>query len=347
MTIHLNTEDMAQDYHLLVLGLYRGFMGRDPDRAGYQHWINKLKNGADLSSVVSAFLASPECIKKNSTSRNLAELTGLLSAAAQKETGNRKINIIDVGAQLLNDEEHIYAPLLCGVQSCRVVGFEPLDEKLHERKVVDHDSRVETRPVFIGDGCSHVFHMNQPSSTSSLLPFNEAVTSELVGLEKLSTISTQQVNTVTLDEAISDIDKIDFLKLDIQGFEYAALEAARHVLSRALVVHCEVSFIEIYQGQPLFCNVDQLMRSAGFRFIDFNHICRYPLKGEGANSRDQMGWGDAVYFKEADKVAPGDLLIQGLVALCIYNKFSLAEYLVAQYEQKTGILLNIPFGDRN
>jgi len=320
----------------LIAAYYRGFLGREPDSDGLTYWVSELQKGKDLREITSSFMMSPEYMEKKYSGNPTEQVIDSVFSFVQ-ECDDAEITIVDVGAQALDYEEHVYSALQ-RLSSCKVIGFEPLEERLHEREEIDKGKQTVMLRAFIGDGNKHIFHINKPDSTSSLLPFNQTIIQELLALDDLQTISTEDVSTVTLDGAIADINRVDFLKLDIQGFEHAALACASAVLSRTLVVHCEVSFVEIYAGQKLFSAVDQLLRDAGFRFICFTTLCEYSFVNGGPfKTRDQLGWGDAVYFKEIDKLSrPEDLLIQSLIALAVYEKASLATLLAREYDLRTG-----------
>ncbi len=299
----------------IVRGVYRGLLGRDPEPAGLDYWSGVIVDSGDAGMVLHARTA----------------------------LGARPLAIVDVGAQELEGEQHVYAALDAHGLPNRIIGFEPLADKLDESK--RRNPRITLYPTFIGDGASHTFHINNFDATSSLLPLNRALTADLVDLSNLATVSTEQVATSTLDAVLADTPYVDFLKLDIQGFELAALEHATALLSRTNVVHCEVSFAEIYQGQALFSDVEALLRAHGFYFVDFSSSTRYPYHcASGSTSRDRLGWGDAVFFRRPELLASeSDLLAQVLIAQFVYDKSSLAEYL-AERHGASGASLAAIFG---
>ncbi|MES2297868.1 MAG: FkbM family methyltransferase [Pseudomonadota bacterium] len=322
----------------IVRALYRGLLGREPDPAGLRYWSDLVTQHGSAGAVLDAIVAGGEFQDIGARHADGAALWQTLAPAAAAALAGVPLQIVDVGAQELEGEQHVYAPLCRPDLPHHVIGFEPLADKIRESAARHAGKPLTLLPTFIGDGASHTFHINNDDATSSLLPLNEALTSLLADLSHLHTVRRETVTTSTLDQALAGTARVDFLKLDIQGFEGRALEHAGAVLGRTNVVHCEVSFAEIYQGQALFAEVDTLLRAHGFEFIDLSSACRYAYHGEANSSaRDRLGWGDAVYFKRAELVAEArDLAAQMAVALLVYDKPSLAEFLAARHDARAG-----------
>lgn len=80
---------------------------------------------------------------------------------------------------------------------------------------------------------------------------------------------TAMVNTITLDTwaAENDISRIDLLWLDTQGHELAIVQAAPIMIAHIKVILAEVSFIESYEGQPLYEDVVVWMAQHGFEQV--------------------------------------------------------------------------------
>lgn len=77
---------------------------------------------------------------------------------------------------------------------------------------------------------------------------------------------------ITLDaliEAYKDFQQLDFLKLDVQGYELEILKGASALLKHTEFVLMETSFIPINKGCPLILEVLTFMDSMGFRTLDF------------------------------------------------------------------------------
>ncbi len=325
----------------IVRGIYRGLLKRDPEPAALTYWSNAIISSSNPGSVLNAIVESEEFKSSLGFDSTKIETEHALASMTRPILENCPIVIVDVGAQELEGEQHVYADIGNHQLPYQIIGFEPLEEKINESKQRNPDPRITLFPTFIGDGNSHTFHINNYDATSSLLPLNHRLNSNLVDLSPLSTVKTEQVATSTLDRALSNTPRIDFLKLDIQGFELAALQHASAVLERTNVVHCEVSFMEIYQGQALFSEVETFLRQHGFYFLDFSSNCHYPYHCQSKNaSRDRLGWSDAVFFKRTELLKTDrDLLAQVLIAMLVYQKPSLAEFLAKRYDAATGARL--------
>lgn len=332
-----------EEVRSLVTALYRGFLDRDPEPKGLQSWMQQIEHGAFDTRLLEQFLRSPEYIAKGAVEQDTHDTCRGLASFLTSHGFQRPLTIVDVGAQMYNHKDHVYARLLDFIP-CRMIGFEPLDERRREREDAESGADLSMRPEFIGDGQTHVFNINEPDVTSSLLPLNEEVTGQLVPWNRVKTVRRASADTVTLDHAIHEVERVDFLNLDIQGFEHAALAGAPTVLARTLAVHCEVEFIELYRGQPLFAEIDLLLRKAGFGLVDFGSLTRYAF-ATGGRSADQVAWADAIYFKDRDRVSdPADLLVQALIAAAVYRKTSFARWLASAYDARTGLSASGLFG---
>jgi hypothetical protein len=62
-----------------------------------------------------------------------------------------------------------------------------------------------------------------------------------------------------------NIPQVDFMRLDMQGFELEALKGSLATLRRTSAVQLEVSNVQLYQGAPLYPEVEEWMHHQGFR----------------------------------------------------------------------------------
>ena len=100
------------------------------------------------------------------------------------------------------------------------------------------------------------------SDASSLLETSEAI-HEHFGI---TTEREETIEVVKLDDYVTtnSLPFPDLIKLDIQGYELEALRGAQQCMNHAQFILCEVSFLEFYQGQPLFHEIIEFMSQKGF-----------------------------------------------------------------------------------
>ena len=65
----------------------------------------------------------------------------------------------------------------------------------------------------------------------------------------------------------NNIDYIDYLKIDVEGFEYEVLEGAKSILNNTGVIYVETCFIPFRKNQKLFSHVDVLLRDFNFDLV--------------------------------------------------------------------------------
>lgn len=255
----------------------------------------------------------------------------------------RELVVVDVGAQTLEGEAHVYAPLGGLGVPVRLIGFEPLAARAAARRA-EEDGSVEIIEAFVGAGREEVFFENNASGTSSLLRLDPEFCAGFTSLAGLRTVGSARVRTERLDDLLGHVGAVDFLKLDIQGAELAALEAAGSVLERTALIQCEVEFAPIYQGQPLFSEVELFLRRAGFMLIDLmTQARRAPVVASGRAGAEQLLWADGVFARRADLVSDDGLLAQAILAAALYDKPGIAERALANHDRRHGGRLAVGF----
>lgn len=132
------------------------------------------------------------------------------------------------------------------------------------------------------------FHVNTNDFTSSVLPSSEINHAHLGnGAEVEETIRVEQVR---IDDQLTRAP--DVVKLDLQGYELEALRGASEFLAEVQVVVTEISFIPLYEGQPLYCDIAAYLRENGFGL--------YNLYDLSTRLDGQLSAGDAVFVNTED-----------------------------------------------
>jgi FkbM family methyltransferase len=78
----------------------------------------------------------------------------------------------------------------------------------------------------------------------------------------------KSVQVSPLDDVLDagSLEKNVLIKIDVQGLEDRVIRGGEKVFSVAQCVHIEMSFVPMYDGQPLFEEVHSLLVRLGFRF---------------------------------------------------------------------------------
>lgn len=120
-------------------------------------------------------------------------------------------------------------------------------------------------PMALGDqeGTAE-FKVLADSDSSSLLPPTTGW--DKMGLRSdLTVLETQQVRVRTLDALTKEakINQIDILKVDAQGYDLRILQGGQRLLQekRVGVIIVEVLFRKLYEGQPVFYDIAEYLRS--------------------------------------------------------------------------------------
>ncbi len=261
-------------------------------------------------------------------------------------TQDVRLSILDVGAMNLGEE--IYAPLL-ELKRGAVLGFEPVPEECEKLNAAGTSHRY--LPYAVGDGRRRRFHICNYPMTSSLFPPNTELLDLYQNLGELVRVVREvEVKTVRLDD-IPEARETDFLKMDVQGAELDILLGAPVTLTNAVVVHTEVEFVPLYNGQPLFAEVDQELRRRGFYFHRFHSMMGRPIKPllRDNNPNASMGqvlWGDAVYVRDPlrlDELSPVQLLKLGAVMHEVYKSYDYVSRVLAFHDKATGSRLYMDY----
>jgi FkbM family methyltransferase len=214
------------------------------------------------------------------------------------------------------------------------IGFEPdirSYELLKQQTNTCSDFRIINSAVWDTEGDLSINFCNKPMVSSHYYP-NYDFLKRFSENERFEIVSKVSIQTKRLDD--QDIQEIDFVKLDIQGGELAALKGGSSLLEDCLGVEVEVSFISQYIGQPLFGEICSFLSERGFEFIDFVHLNRWERKS--FNDFGQLVWGDALFLKSPEtilkKYNTNSRKIKKYLAICsLYKRFDFIDIL----EEKT------------
>jgi FkbM family methyltransferase len=203
---------------------------------------------------------------------------GVISKAVVKKYLPAKPVIIDCGAHDGGDTVEL-ADILKG----EVHAFEPVAE-IYDRllKYTANCKNVHCYQVALSnkDGVQDFYlsegEFEMSDMSSSLMEPKEHLVDH-PGIQFKKKISVQ---SLTLDSwaAMNNIEKVDMLWLDMQGFELNMLKASERILPTVKVIYTEVSLKETYKGVPLYPEYKQYLEAQGFKVL-MEEINIYPDMG--------------------------------------------------------------------
>lgn len=257
------------------------------------------------------------------------------------------ISIVAVGCSWAGGKEKFYSLLNQGLAS--LVGFEPNPVEFGKLQEIaaEHNKSLGREcykyfPYAIGDGKLRTFHNLNDFLNSSILPPNYAIHHYLETVPgEFDIKSVEIVQTIRLDE-IKDIGDVDYLYLDTQGFELTILENAQNLLKNSVVIHTEVCFVDLYQNQPLFSDIDIYLRRNGFCYHhseQFGARTCLPFTFQELGSCSQQAWADFVYITAYDRLyrlPSKKLLALAVIAHGAYRAWDLAGHALLVHDRVYG-----------
>lgn len=259
----------------------------------------------ELYDTTSEHLPNVSIFPIHGSSPKVGVLTRALQATILKDA---QFHILDIGAIDLfenGDGRPNYWPLIPNHQLA-LYCFEP-DEEACQRLKSQAESRglqVHVFPTAISntEGTA-TLHVTKNRTGSSLFePYKKRLdryyyVEETLG-ETMRETGTWQVPVSTLDSIYQDkqIPLPDFIKMNIEGSEAAAILGGTLPFSHALGVQSELSFAPKNVDAPLFSDIDPLLRNAGYEFVDalaFNKYgradCRLVSQDSGVVNHQRNG----------------------------------------------------------
>lgn len=215
--------------------------------------------------------------------------------------------------------------------------------------------RIHLVPVGLSNkpGLLELFSTENPGC-SSIYPPNQDLINQCGNiLHCMREIGREKINVTTLDAWAKQakVPAIDYMKLDTQGSELLILEGGADSIKNTRILEVEVEFNPLYEGQPLFADVDTFLRKQGFVLWKFTNLIHYSPpeenqielgsfnacysdKNEFSTLRGgQLFWADAHYVREelaTAKVESKQQLIRDIVLSEYVGMHDLASRLKTQ-----------------
>jgi len=200
--------------------------------------------------------------------------------------------------------------------------------------------------VAFGNGAPATFHRTRYPGCSSLLSPDASVIDLFMTIGcadpggNFHVLGTEPIGTVRFDD-LSPKLVVDYLKVDIQVYELEVMRHATAALANTVVIECEVEFVPMYRGQPLFGDIQCFLRDQGFvmhKFIDVGGRAFQPLQTANPFLRiSQLLWADAIFvrdFSRLDTYTDGGRLKAAAILDLVYASFDLVLLLLGEYDRR-------------
>ena len=157
--------------------------------------------------------------------------------------------------------------------SANIICFEPLSGPRRRLEAV-MGSSVTVFPVALGESEGEAdMHLASREDSSSLLPLGDAQKQFFsMNEERVLSVPVRRLDAVV---GASELLPPTLLKIDVQGFEFEALQGGTGILDSVDVVYVECSYVELYAGQKLADDVRGFLRDFGLTETGQFNLCSF------------------------------------------------------------------------
>jgi FkbM family methyltransferase len=246
------------------------------------------------------------------------------------------IVICDIGASPIDPTPFI-EDLMSSTDSI-LYGFEPNEDEY--KKLIPTDKKKYFN-IAVGNGKVETLNICDAPGMTSILEPDLQYLNLFYGLAEWAKIIKKiNIQTQKLDE-INFKEKIDFFKIDVQGYEYEIINHGKKKIEESLIVQIETSPISLYKNEKPFSYICSALEELGFSLHMFNKIntrCFKPMRVEkdictGINHLFQL---DCVFIKNLnliDTLSVEELKKMSLILFYSFKSYDLADMLIQRISE--------------
>lgn len=108
------------------------------------------------------------------------------------------------------------------------------------------------------------------------------------------------VTTTTIDQwaSVNQVNRLDFIWLDIQGLEFPVLKASPSILKTVRVIMAEVEFVELYKGQSLYAEIRPWLEAQGFAEVATDFAPEAPQRADLKMKKAISWYGNSIFARK-------------------------------------------------
>ena len=268
-------------------------------------------------------------ILKKIWQRKINRKNNLLKEIA-KET--RKITLLDIGSA--GGIQPRWKPI---TEELHYVGVEP-DQRSSEKLIKRSDFKGYEiiNSVIWSQKKEICFNLCNKPEVSSVFKPNRKFLDLFPDPKRFEIINTIDFKSTTLDYELKEIE-VDFAKIDIQGGELYALKGMENHLSKCIGLEIEAEFALVYEGQPLFGDLQIYLQRIGFEFIDFTSLHRWERKQ--LNNYGQCIFSDGLWMRTPEYIAKNlpQKYLEYILICSLYGRYDFANAIIEMIKPKLSL----------
>lgn len=235
---------------------------------------------------------------------------------------------------------------------CVAIGFEPDTAECDRLNARGGGTRFVPVALAAKSGLGTLY-LTRDRKGCSLYPPSPALIARHPGLVDCELESTELIEVSSMDDwrKADGIGRVDAIKIDAQGGELDVLRGGEATLRTVRVLEIEVEFNELYEGVPVFSEVDRFLRRHGFVLWKLRDLAHYAQAGADRSVRTaelchyddystayaagagQLFWANAYYVRREvaapDPAAGWQSLVRDACLSYAYGLLDLAELAVS------------------
>ena len=251
------------------------------------------------------------------------------------------ITICDIGASSIDKTEFIDE--LFNNTNSKLIGFEPIEEEFN--KLEKNNPRKTFYNYAIGDGSEKYLNICKGVGMSSFLEPDMDYLNNFYWFDENSKIVKKiKIKTKKLDDIR---EKIDLLKIDVQGYEYEIIQHGKEKIKSSLVIQLETSPIPLYKNEKTSSEVINQLEKLGFSLHMFNKVNTKTFKPMKINNNIYQGLHhlfqlDCVMinnFQNINSFSKEDLTKLILIMFYSFKSYDFVNYLIRIMDKKFNLNL--------